>query len=208
MRFLLFLLYKEIDPSCNSEDGKTLIKVNDTSQNLIISAKCENIKNNCFSDLKSLITFTFEDNPNLTSIGDSSFMYCSYLIIINLSACNKLTTISDSAFQSCQKVTEILLPKGLIKIGYYAFLENKLVTSIFIPSTVKYIYHSAFYFCVKLENVIFEEGSNLISLDEKLFYSTNITSFQIPENVIKFDGSVFSDVKITNITIHHKNKHF
>lgn len=63
--FLLFIsTYKDIDQSCYSDDGKTLNKVTDQSPYLRISAKCETIGYECFCELKSLIGFSFEENPN------------------------------------------------------------------------------------------------------------------------------------------------
>lgn len=103
----LVLLIKEIDQSCYSEDGKKLINVTDSSPDLLISAKCEIIQDKCFYQLTSLISFSFEENPNLTIIGSQSFYSCINLSKINLSVCNKLIKISDSAFEKCNKVTEI-----------------------------------------------------------------------------------------------------
>lgn len=158
------LLYKDIDSSCYENDGKTLKKVNDTSPYLIISAKCEKIANSCFSNLKSLESFSFEENPNLTTIGSSCFSSCTNLQIIGLSSCTKLTTISNYAFFECSKVTEILLPNGLKEIQNSAFQSNSEITTITIPSSVETIGSRAFEKCYKLTNVIFAEGSNLTSL--------------------------------------------
>ncbi|EAY20521.1 surface antigen BspA-like [Trichomonas vaginalis G3] len=203
MRFLLFLLYKEIDPSCNSEDGKTLIKVNDTSQYLKISAKCEIIQSYCFSKLKSLSSFTFEDNPNLTTIGYSSFKECSNLTIVNLSICSKLTTIDNYAFYQCEKVTEILFPNGLSEIGICTFYNNYLVKFITIPATVKTMNSVVFDGLRRLENITF-----MIGLDSMVFSSCKIpSSFQIPENVSRVHGQAFDGCEITNISVHPLNQY-
>ena len=123
MNILLSLLYKDIDESCYSKDGKTLIKVNNTSPHLRISAKCEIIQLLCFYKLNSLISFSFEENPNLTTIGKESFSNCKNLTCINLSSCNKLKIISMYAFYSCEKVSEIFLPKGLLEIQFLSLIH-------------------------------------------------------------------------------------
>ena len=201
------LLFKDIDQNCYSNDGKTLIKVNDTSPNLRISAKCEIKQDRCFINLYSLISFSFQENPNLKTIGEYCFAYCYNLTIINLSSCSKLIKISHCAFYYCRNVTEILLPKGLLEIQYWDFEFIDLVTSVIIPASVKNIGEDAFAFCHKLENVTFEESSNLTSLEKSVFGATNITSFQIPEKVTKISGQAFDNYKFTNITIHPKNKY-
>ncbi|EAY14987.1 surface antigen BspA-like [Trichomonas vaginalis G3] len=205
---LLALDFKDINESFYSEDGKSLIKVNDTSPYLRISAKCEKIQNECFNGLISLISFSFEDNPNLTTIGSNSFNDCLFLTTINLSYCNKLKYIREKAFYGCNRVEKILLPKGLLEISSGAFIYCNLIKSILVPASVEKIGDRAFVSCSKLENVTFEEGSNLTSLEHHVFYDTNITSFQIPEKVSKINGAAFSDAKLTNLTIHPKNKFF
>lgn len=185
---ILVLFFKDINQSCYSSDGKKLTKVTDPSPYLKISAKCEVILDECFRELNTLISFSFEIDPNITTIGTRSFWGCKNLSIINLSSCTKLKTISYAAFGSCEKVSEILFPRGLLEIQKIAFFSNKLVTIVKIPASVKFIDREAFYFCEKLENAIFEEGSNVKSLENNVFAYTNITSFQIPENVSKVDG--------------------
>ena len=202
------LLYKDIDSSCYENDGKTLKKVNDTSLDLKISARCEIISSECFKNLKTLQSFSFEENPNLKTIENQGFYQCSNLSIINLSSCTKLTTISNYAFFECSKVTEILLPNGLKEIQSDAFRSNSLVTTITIPSSVEKIGSSAFSSCSKLTNVTFAEGSNLTSLEDYVFSKTNITSFEIPENVNQIDVDAFSGSNITNITLNPSNHHF
>ncbi|EAY10303.1 Leucine Rich Repeat family protein [Trichomonas vaginalis G3] len=199
--------YKDIDKSCYSNDGKILTKVNDASHNLRISSTCEIIQDQCFYELETLFSFSFQENPNLTTIGRDCFTKCKNLAIINLSSCNKLTKISSSAFSACSKVNQILLPEGLLEIGSNAFGDNHQVTSIIIPASVKIIEHWAFISCSKLQNVTFKEGSDLISLENGVFANTAITSFQIPEKVSKVHGCAFSDGKLINFTVHPNNNY-
>lgn len=199
------LIYKDIDKSCYINDGKVLNKVDDSSPYLRISAHCEIIQSKCFSNLKSLQSFSFEDDPNLTTIKSFSFDGCENLTCIDLSSCNKLTTIEINAFSKCYNVTEILLPRGLREVHNYAFQLNKMIMNIIIPASIEIIGKGAFNGCVRLENVIFEEDSNLTSLTPDVFTETNITSFQIPEKVTEVNGFAFSDAKLTSLTLHTKN---
>ncbi|EAY10314.1 Leucine Rich Repeat family protein [Trichomonas vaginalis G3] len=207
MIMFLVLLYKDIDENCYSSDGKILTKVNDTSPDLRISSACEIIQSQCFYYLKTLSSFSFEENPNLTTIGIYSFIGCTNLTIINLFSCNNLTKISAYAFLNCNNVNQILLPKGLIEIGSFVFQYNYQVISIIIPASVKEIDIYAFSDCSKLQNVTFEDGSDLTSLENGVFANTAITSFQIPEKVSYVNGEAFSDGKLINFTVHPNNNY-
>ena len=202
-----FIGYKNISQNCYTNDGKTLNKVIDQYPYLRISAKCETIESRCFYQLNSLIGFSLEENPNLKRIGMDSFSYCSNLAFINLSTCSKLTDISWDAFENCKNVKEILLPTGLLNIGSNAFSNIILVTNITIPVTVRKIEGYAFQNCSNLEYVFFEEGSNLEYIGAGSFVETAITSFQIPENVETINGAAFDYDRLTNLTIHPKNKY-
>ncbi|KAI5507444.1 ribonuclease inhibitor domain-containing protein, partial [Trichomonas vaginalis G3] len=199
--------YIDINERFYSQDGKNLTKVNDISPYIRISAKCELIYNKCFYKLNSLISFTFEENPNLTIIGKESFYECQNITNINLSSCSKLKIISGYAFYRCLKVAEILLPRGLLEIHTFAFCVNGLVTNITIPASVEIIGQEGIYACRKLENVIFEEGSNLTSLEDHVFAETGITSFQIPEKVSYIHGWAFHDGQLTNLSLHPNNNY-
>ncbi|EAX88888.1 surface antigen BspA-like [Trichomonas vaginalis G3] len=206
---MLFLavIYKDIDPSCYSADGKNLTSVNDTSSYLRISAKCEIVEYSCFYGLKSLISFTFEEKPNLTLIGPNGFGFCDHLTKIDLSFCHKLKIISAYAFYFCDAVEEILLPEGLLEIHGIAFGFIDKVKCITIPASVKIIQDSAFSEFTSLQSITFAEGSELTYLDNIFSGSFLITSFEIPENVAKVNGNVFFGTAVKNISIHHKNKY-
>ena len=77
-------LYTDINKSCYSNDGKTLKIVKDTSPYFRISAACEKIENSCFYFLNTLISFSFQENPNLTTIGNLGFYECKNLSLIHI----------------------------------------------------------------------------------------------------------------------------
>ncbi|EAY14802.1 surface antigen BspA-like [Trichomonas vaginalis G3] len=203
--FTILTNYKEINASCYSRDFKTLNKVEDTYPNLIISAKCEIIADDCFKNMISLLSFTFEDNPNLTTIGGYSFNGCINLTNINLSSCIKLKTVKYNAFDGCKNAAYILLPKGIIDIQSSAFASNYVMTNLTIPASVEKIGNCAFMYCLKLKTLIFEDGSNLTSLSRYVFYACDFHTFEIPENVSKVHGMLFNDGWLSNITVNPKN---
>ncbi|EAX82143.1 surface antigen BspA-like [Trichomonas vaginalis G3] len=205
MIFFLNIIYQDINRSCYSTDGKKLNRVTDQYSYLRISAACEIIKGH-FQD--SLISFTFEDNPQLTTIGTSCFAYCKNHTTINLSTCSKLKIIGETAFEFCEAVTEVILPEGLLEIQFQAFLGVSKLVSITIPVSVEKIYKNAFYQISSLRNVQFKEGSKLTSLEEGVFSLLNrISTFQIPENVAFIHGYALDYPYLDYLTIHPKNKY-
>lgn len=185
MAIILALLYKNIEEQYYTSDGKNLTAVNDTYSDLKISVKCEIIQNKCFYQLLSLRSFTFEENSNLVSIGSQSFYECKNLTAIDLSSCHKLKIIYNSAFSKCINVSYINLPEGLREIQGSVFSGISLITSITIPQSVEILGPSVFSECRKLKTINFVEGSKLKIIDYFFISQTNISSFEIPENVEK-----------------------
>ena len=58
--------------------------------------------------------------PNsVTTIGDSAFALCEFLININIP--NSVTTIGKGAFGGCKSLTSINIPNSVTTIGNWAF---------------------------------------------------------------------------------------
>lgn len=81
---------------------------------------------------------------NVTSIGDSAFMWCYELTSITIP--NGVTTIRDAAFSYCNALRTIEIPNSVISIGKRAF-ENSYLISIELPNSVISIGDSAFMWC-------------------------------------------------------------
>ena len=97
--------------------------------------------------------------------------------------------------------TNIQIPstyKGLPvkKIKSTAFNGNKSITSITIPNSIENIEASAFYNCINLTNVYFEENSKLTVFEAYLFNGcTSLENIKIPEGVTTIKKAVFMDCK-------------
>ena len=71
-----------------------------------------------------------------------------------------VTEIGASAFDgeengACKKITSVLLPEGIEKIGAYAFYECNALTSLTLPKTLRRIDFWVFGGCGKLKTVYY-----------------------------------------------------
>ena len=70
-------------------------------------------------------TVTYKGTPyNVTSIGDSTFLWCTNLASIDIP--NSITSIGDYAFYGCTSLSSITIPNSVISIGNYAFACHSL----------------------------------------------------------------------------------
>lgn len=77
-------------------------------------------------------------------------------------------------FAYCFKLSQVVLPKGIVEIGTAAFAEYQELTKIDIPDGVVQIGENAFADCTSLESITLP--STLISCGKGAFkYSTNIS---------------------------------
>ena len=117
-------------------DFRTQIKT------IIIGKGVKCIGNNAFNGFSSLTSVTFEDNSELTSIGEKAFYKCTGLTSFSIP--EGVTTIGGSAFKYCTGLTSFSIPESVTTIGSYAFKGCTGLTSITIPASVTTIGDEAF----------------------------------------------------------------
>lgn len=89
-----------------------------------------------------------------------------------------IDNIASSAFSNCTKLTNVILPDGVISIGQRAFQDCTSLTSVIIPNGVTSIGQRAFRYCYDL------------------------TSITIPDSAVYIEGSAFANCTgLTSITI-------
>ena len=109
------------------------------------------------------------------------------------------------------EISDVIIPEMIngeviTSIGISAFSGNQL-TSVVIPSTVKVIGIGAFSRNNKtLVSVIFEEGSQLETIEKNAFRQIPLTEIIIPNSVKTIGENAFSSCKITNIIFEERSK--
>lgn len=66
---------------------------------------------------------------------------------------NSLVIVNGNLIDATKSRGAVKIPKGVTRISYDAFFNNKNVTSIVIPNTVTEIGESAFYYCTKIKTL-------------------------------------------------------
>ena len=75
-------------------------------------------------------------------------------------------------------------------------MGNKDITEVTINKSIKSIGGSAFSECTALNNVIFEEGTQIEDLDWRAFYDcSSLTVFNVPDSVTRIGTEVFAGCK-------------
>ena len=102
--------------------------------------------------------------------------------------------------------TEVVIPEdfngySVVEIGGSAFYNNRNITSVTLPSTVKKISSYAFYSCSKLTTINFNEG--LEQIEQYAFANcSGLTSITIPDSCLSIGNYAFYQcVKITTVDL-------
>lgn len=156
-------------------------------EDLTVPGSVTTIGNGAFSSCSKLLNVFIEEG--LTTLGNNVFSDCTTLRSINIP--DSITHISSSAFSNCNNL--ILRENGVgyidkwivsfdntvaipaiksdtVGVADSAFKGATKIRSITIPASVKYIGTGAFQNCSNLTSIIFDEGSNVITIPEAVFY--------------------------------------
>ena len=124
--------------------------------------------------------------PNVKTIGKSAFDFAG---LTSITLPNTLETIEEGVFHQC-KFEEIIIPKSVKSINYYAFARCKKLKKIVIPETVEFIGKEIFGDCTGLEVVTWP--SNIKSIPNYTFSGcTNLRIINNFENINKIGNGAF-----------------
>lgn len=97
-----------------------------------------------------------------------------------------LVTIMDSAFTRCTALRKVTIPSGCQSIGSKAFKCCTSLTHVSLPSQLQRLYSETFAYCTALQQVDMPES--LISINSKAFHHcASLQSIYIPSRVESID---------------------
>ncbi|MBQ3234984.1 MAG: leucine-rich repeat domain-containing protein [Clostridia bacterium] len=199
-------IYKSVGGSLYSKEGFTLIQyalgrmdssftIPDGVSNIAVGAfaysefltsvtignDVKSIEKEAFYNCSSLVTVAFEDNSQLTSIGDYAFSDCSKLASIEIPS--GVTSIDNYAFCECSSLAAVAFEDNsqLTSIGDYAFELCSLLTSIEIPSSVISIGDSAFEYCSSLMSI--DIPNSVTSIGYEAFNNCRSLKYNVKDNL-------------------------
>ena len=144
----------------------------------------------------------------LSEIPDLLCFFCRGLRSVNIP--KQVKRIGKMAFGSCRLLTGVTLPEGLeiiddgafqqfvggAQMGYHATKGRETytrMTSLKIPSSVKYIGEQAFIACDALTSVTFAKNSSLETVGNAAFAAcTHLREIRLPDSVKKIGDEVFN----------------
>lgn len=161
-------------------------------KNINIPKNLEKIGKNAFYGCELLTSIDIPESVN--KIGDYVFEGCNALETINVDGKNKNYSSEDGIlfnkdkstlikFPESSKITEYVLPDSVNEIYNWAFIGCSNITSIDISEkNLKKIGEDAFYYCVRIENMVIPEG--IEKLDGAAFgYCVALKKITLPESL-------------------------
>ena len=122
--------------------------------------------------------------------------------VVEIQSCyNESYTDYVSIFYN-KNVAKVTLPNTLKVIGEGAFYSAEKIAAIIIPASVTEICEYAFNYCRNLQAVVFEENSQLTTINNSAFENCiKLSNINLPNNLLSIGSYAFSNTAITQITI-------
>ena len=90
----------------------------------------------------------------------------------------------------CGDAKNVVIPEGIVKIGNFAFMENRNLVSVTIPGSVTVIGRAAFCNCPSLTTVTIADG--LLSIEDSAFLKCgNLSNLKLPATLGRIGDSAF-----------------
>ncbi|KAK8841185.1 hypothetical protein M9Y10_027385 [Tritrichomonas musculus] len=146
---------------------------------------------------KFIITKTDED---LISFYNDQFL---------IGKSDRKSDIFDVILCANRYIEKLNIPPFITKIAPFAFNCCYDLEQVVIPSQVVEIGKAAFGSCESIETIEISNDSNLKSIRNKAFKSTNLKSIFIPSSLIELeDGWCYKTQNLMKVLISPKNDHF
>lgn len=197
-----------IIPGTVKEIGTNAFAFNVTLEKVIMQEGVEVIGNNAFSNCLKLKEVYMPES--LMDIKNGAFMNSSGIERIIIPS--KIENIKSYVFYHCDSLKEIKLSDNIKEIQDYAFAFTSF-PEIILPEKLEKIGSNVFASNIILNNIIikgtnskFKYQNGLLTQDDNIVFASNkylknITNFDIPEGMSKFNLDINAYNNITKITI-------
>ncbi|OHT03351.1 hypothetical protein TRFO_29272 [Tritrichomonas foetus] len=202
-----------------SIDGPSVIDGNSFNgcqrlKEVVLSKSVENIQTRAFYMCISLESI---DLVNVNSVGPSAFQGCAVLKEVKMYS--SLKYINDYAFADCPMIQYIDIPKSVVSLGAWSFVECNAaerltfdpdcpitsipkycfcqlhkITEVTLPKYVSIIEQGAFYHCPELKSITISERVETIG-ESAFSYCMGMTEFIVHEanpNYKSIDGVLYN----------------
>ena len=183
---------------------------------IVIPASVKSVETKAFYGCGSLVSVTFAENSQLTSVGREAFAYCENLVSIAIP--NSVTKIGNQVFYGCKSLERLTVPfigerlngSENTYLGYFfAYGDSYYETAKRIPATLKKVTvtngtkigDNAFADCTSLTSITLP--NSITSIGVSAFSNcSSLTSIKIPNSVTSIENSAFWGCSsLTSITL-------
>ena len=175
---------------------------------------CDGVKSigkSAFSKCRDLTSISIP--ASVTSIGEGAFGYCQNLKAVNIGSIEAWCKVSfgdyysnplswaDYLYLNRELVRDLVIPEGVTSIGWSAFRNCGILTSVSIPESVTSIGGCAFSGCRSLTSITLP--NSVTSIEDATFSNcSSLTAITIPEGVTSIGSYAFYNCRsLTSITI-------
>ena len=158
---------------------------------LTIPARIKSIGANAFSKCSGLTAIEFENESELTEIGNYAFSQCSS-VNNRLDLPDSVTTIGEYAFNECSNLAGVDLSRGLTSIGQYAFYDcGNLSGDLIFPNYLGSSGLNSFKYTGGLYIKFLEDRSIPFIFSKGSFSSSKVKSIDFPDADTSIESRCF-----------------
>lgn len=133
----------------------------------------------------------------LTNADKTQILYCPVSRTGVLTIPNGIKTVGERTFENCKRLTEIVIPGFVEEIGDYAFANCDKATKVTfkkaVGSRTLTVGNAVFYSCNNLTDVVYEDGSKVVSLGAYAFAEcTRLAKIEVPVTMTSVGEAAFS----------------
>lgn len=189
------------DPAIFEVSDKTLVKYLGNEKDVIVPIGIAKIKSQAFDSNLTISSITIP--KSVTEIEANAFNYCENLAMVIVE--NENSTYYDksgvlfnskdkslSFYPTGKRSSTYTIPRGIERIGNYAFQSNSYLHNIILPDTISEIGYGAFLECKKLKELVIPDGISIV--EEYTFSNCNcLERVTLPNTVLEIGYEAFGN---------------